>query len=363
MIDLNTIAAPQILEEISYEELLNTNQNLFKKYLNDDEISLLQSDRFSALIEAFSYKEMILRARINAAVSATLLPTANGSDLDNVVAIYGITRLEGVKPKAGIEFSLSLVSNKDTIIPKGVILGDSSANIATLCEDVIIKANELKATGIIELGEHTKTSDIKCEYIQTPIPFVLKAKQIDSFSGGATPEDDESLRKRAILSLHRFSTAGATKAYEYHALSANAKVKEVSVLNGGPGVVEIYLKSTDEGQDAINDVKNTLSSENTRPLTDTINVQNATKKSVEIKASVELTDLITQENIDKSIKSALNKDFKIGEDLNISFIYKCLHQNGVYRANLIEPISDIKVDDTSFVEISNIELSYAKAQL
>lgn len=363
MIDLNTIPSPKILENISYEETLNANINIFKKYLNDDEILLLESDNYKALLETLSYRELLLRSRINAAISATLLPTASGSDLDNVVAIYGIERLKGVKPKAKIEFSLSLVSSKDTIIPKDAILSSSSANIALLCEDVVIKANELKAIGEILLDEYTKTSDVKCEYIQTPLPFVLKAKQLDSFSGGANSEDDDSLRKRAVLSLHRFSTAGASKAYEYHALSANAKIKEVSVLNGGPGIVEIYLKNIDEEQDAINDVKNALNDEFTRPLTDSINVQNATKKSIQIKADVELIDLIMQESIDVSIKSALNKDYKIGEDLNISFIYRCLHQNGVYRANLIEPVADIKVDDTSFVDISSIELTYKKAEL
>ncbi|WP_462104307.1 baseplate J/gp47 family protein, partial [Campylobacter concisus] len=303
----------------------------------------------------------LLRARINDSVKAMLLPFSTGDDLDNIVAIYGIERLKGERPTAQCEFSLSMPRSSDTYLPKGLILRSENGEIATLKSEVVIRANELKAVGVIILDEFTKTSKAKCEYIQTPLPFVLKAKQLSEFEGGAEHENDERLRERAVLSLERFSTAGSKKAYIYHALSANAKVEEASVLNGGPGIVKVYLKTSDMSEETRQSVADYLSSEKVRPLTDTVTVANATIKNIEVRAELELTDMFLQDSIDKEIKAS-RTSLSIGEDLNLSYVYSTLHQNGVYRARLITPSADTKVGDDSFIKVS-FSLSYKKAEL
>ena len=164
-----------------------------------------------------------------------------------------------------------------------------------------------------------------------------------------------------MLSLERFSTAGSAKAYVYHVLSANSKVIECSVSNGGPGGVQIYLKSSDMSEDTRASVAEYLSGEKVRPLTDNVVVKNARIKDIEIKATLELTDMFLQDIIDKEIKAS-RKSLKLGEDLNLSYIYSMLHKNGVYRVNLAAPTADTKVDEDSFVKIS-FNLSYAKAEL
>lgn len=363
MLGLKNLPFPKVIEELSYDEILSGNEKIFKEYLGDDEISLLESDNYKALLETLSYRETILRARINSAVRAMLLPFSTGSDLDNVVAIYGTRRLKGAKPYAKVEFSLTMKKDSDTIIPKGVILSSVNGKIAILKDSVTIKTGELKAAGITELSENTKTSKEKCELIQTPLPFLTRAKQISDFSGGSDEESDEALRKRAVLSLERFSTAGARKAYIYHTLSASAKVKEVNVINGGPGVVEIYIKSTDESEETLKEIKEYLSAENRRPLTDNIKVFNAVKIPVTIKAEIELTDLSFMNDLDKRIKNA-RADLGLGEDLNISYIYDRCHENdlGVYRVNLKNPLKDIKIAENEYV-LLKWELSYKAANL
>ncbi|VEG59919.1 baseplate assembly protein J [Campylobacter jejuni subsp. doylei] len=68
-----------------------------------------------------------------------------------------------------------------------------------------------------------QSKESKTEFLQTPLPFVAKIKQLEFFSGGASEESDEALRQRAVMSVHRFSTAGSEKGYIYHGLSASAK--------------------------------------------------------------------------------------------------------------------------------------------
>lgn len=358
---LKNLPYPGVIEELNYDEILKSVKGVFKTHLNDDEISLLESDNYSALLEALAYRELLLRARINSSVKAMLLPFSSGSDLDNIVAIYGIERLKGEKPTAQAEFSLSIPRPNDTYLPKGLILRSENGKQATLKSETIIRANELKAVGTIVLDEFTKTSKEKCEYIQTPLPFVLKAKQLSEFEGGAELESDDRLRERAVLSLERFSTAGSAKAYTYQTLSANAKVLECSVLNGGAGVVQIYLKTTDMSEETRKDVENFLSAEKVRPLTDNLSVLNATKINVKVIATLELTDMLFQDEIAKSI-SALPTSLSLGEDLNLSFIYKSLHQNGVYRVILQAPLTDAKASLSEFIGLS-YEITYKKAEL
>lgn len=359
--NLKKLPYPNVIEVLKYDEILNNVKNLFKEHLTDDEISLLESDNYSALLETLAYRELLLRARINDSVKAMLLPFSTGNDLDNIVAIYGIERLKGEKPTAQSEFTLSMPRSSDTYLPKGLILRSENGEIASLKSEVVIRANELKTVGAIILDEFTKTSKAKCEYIQTPLPFVLKAKQLSEFEGGAERESDDRLRERAVLSLERFSTAGSAKAYTYQTLSANAKVLECSVLNGGAGVVQIYLKTTDMSEETRQSVADYLSGEKVRPLTDNVVVENAKIIDVTVKAELELTDTFFQDEIDKAVKQTANT-LKIGEDLNLSYIYSMLHKSGVYRVNLASPATDTKVGDDSFVRI-DFNLSYKKARL
>lgn len=360
--ELLNLPFPNIIEELSYDEISSNIKKLFLKLLNDDEIALLESDNYSCLLEALAYREMILRARINSSIKAMLLPYSAGSDLDNVVSIYGITRLKGAKPLAKVRFELSAPRDSDVVIPKDLVILSSNADRAVLKDELIIPEGGKEVSGVMELDRYEKTSDIRCEYIQTPLPFLLNAKQESKFSGGSDAESDEALRKRALLSLKRFSTAGSKGAYEYHAYSANAKVEDVSVKNGGAGIVNVYIKS--DGSDAVlDDVRKALNDEKARPLTDLVNVANANVIETKIKAVVELVDLSNQGMVDKIIKSEIKKSFKIGEDLNLSYLYRCLHQAGVYRAKILFPTSDILADEKSFIKISSIDITYQKAVL
>ena len=70
---LKNLPYPGVIEELNYDEILKSVKGVFKTHLNDDEISLLESDRFSALLETLAYCELLLRARINESVKSMLL--------------------------------------------------------------------------------------------------------------------------------------------------------------------------------------------------------------------------------------------------------------------------------------------------
>ncbi|EEU7369923.1 baseplate assembly protein, partial [Campylobacter jejuni] len=329
---LKDIPYPQIIEELDYEKLLKAYEELFKSFLKDN-VELLESDPFKAILEALAYREMIIRARINESIKATYLHYAKGSDLDNVVANgYLIERLKGVKPTAKVEFELNTLLTYDVIIPKGAIFSNEKADLATLKEEVVIKKGQSKAQGILELDEFIQSKESKTEFLQTPLPFIAKIKQLEFFKGGASEESDEALRERAIMSVHRFSTAGSEKGYIYHALSASAKVASIKALNNGAGKVRVIIKSEDEL--SVDVVKEYLSADERRPLTDEVSVELAKKREFIVDAKLLLLELSRANEISEKI-NALQKDFDLSVDLALGFIYKCLHQDGVYKSEIL----------------------------
>jgi len=84
---------PNILEEIDYETLKRDTLTYLKPFIPD--VSLLESDVAMLIIEALLYRDILLRARINASVRASYLFTATGEDLDAIAFGYGVNRLEG----------------------------------------------------------------------------------------------------------------------------------------------------------------------------------------------------------------------------------------------------------------------------
>jgi phage-related baseplate assembly protein len=92
-VNLTDLKDPQIIEELSFEEIL---QQMKEKLvaIDSEYTAFLGSDPLMKLMEVAAYRELLLRQRINQAARANLLAFATGSDLDNLAAFYGISRKE-----------------------------------------------------------------------------------------------------------------------------------------------------------------------------------------------------------------------------------------------------------------------------
>lgn len=340
-----------LLELIDYEKILSDLKFIATKELDD--VKLLESDSLSSLLECYAYREMLLRSEINEKVKALLIEFARNDDLDKLVKFYDIKRLAGTKPKAQIEFKLNTILDTDVIIPKDSIFHSNTSEVATLDEDVIIKSGDTCNVGTITLNKYVKSSTIKCELLQTPLPFLVDCKQKSDFSGGADAESDEDLRTRAILSLEKPSTAGSINAYIYHTKTANAKIKDVKVLNGGAGIVRVIIKS-DNDANALSDVKNALNDEKTRPLTDIVKVEEAIKKEIIINAVVYKYDMFSEYKRD-------DLELKINENISLSAIYEYLHDSSTQSVE-IDLQSNLTTLENEFLYIK-FNFTFKRAEL
>jgi phage-related baseplate assembly protein len=91
--NLDELQPPQIIEELSFEEILQQMKERLVA-IDAEYTALLGSDPVMKLMEVAAYRELLLRQRINQAARANLLAFATGSDLDNLAAFYGVSRKE-----------------------------------------------------------------------------------------------------------------------------------------------------------------------------------------------------------------------------------------------------------------------------
>lgn len=99
LIDLSQLPAPTVVESLDFETILAANQALLLSlYPAEEQDALaqtlqLESEPLNKLLQAFAYRELLLRARINDAAQAVMLSYAAGADLDQIGANFHVTRL------------------------------------------------------------------------------------------------------------------------------------------------------------------------------------------------------------------------------------------------------------------------------
>ena len=355
LFSLRKLPAPTIIEELSYENIVERKLGRIKELLLQKGISYepSEADDLMTLIEADAYDEMLLRASLNARIRQLFLAYATGSNLDHIgTTRFGVERLHGKKPTATVRFTLSAARSSDTVIPHGLLLGDGE-HTTYLLESVIIPAGELVGEGVAELDAYVRQSSAKCETILTPLPWVVEAKQLTPFDGGADAEDDERYRERIWLGRERRSTAGSRLMYQYYAKSADVRVSEVAVQNGGAGVVEVAVLGEDftTTPDLVAAVETTLNDEAVRPLTDTVVVSAAMVREVTIEAT------LYAHSIEAVDTTAIERRFapfagKLGAKLTIPKVYDLLQDNNIVDVALTTPTQSVVCDRNEAMRFS-----------
>lgn len=98
-IDLGQLPAPQIVEQIDYEQILAERKAYAISLWPAEEQAeiaarlALESEPLTKLLQENAYRETIWRQRVNEASVANMLALAKNSDLDNLAANYNVARL------------------------------------------------------------------------------------------------------------------------------------------------------------------------------------------------------------------------------------------------------------------------------
>lgn len=91
-INLSDLPFPGVVETLSFETILA--EMLADLQARDPAFSaLVESDPAYKILEVAAYREVIVRQRVNDAAKAVTLAYATGTDLENLAALFGVSRL------------------------------------------------------------------------------------------------------------------------------------------------------------------------------------------------------------------------------------------------------------------------------
>ncbi len=397
MINVDGLQMPQVLRSLDYETILSNNIQRYISKRKEREPNFtwqpLESDETLMMLEDFAYQELHLRAEFNNIVKAFFLPFATGGDLDYLAFTFygGIKRLQGSKPYATYEFSLSDTLGQDLTIPANLILTDEASTYeAKLLNDVVISAGSDKATGTVELQLETKSSDIKTEIITTPLPFVVSASSKGVFINGSDVESDDEFKGRILLSMADKSTAGSEETYKSFTFNADERIEDVAVRNGlkplatyvplfvgkdeagilaalnqlftDMATVEVFYYSSEADELMKSRIEEVLNQDEVIPLTDRVVVAQATQ--VPFSVTAELKILPNQEtatvysNAMASLESGLKSLKQIGTDITLSEINDFLKVPGVKEVVITAPSNNIIVENNEIGVNSANNITY-----
>ena len=96
-----TLPKPAIVETLDFEAILaEIVARIVALYPAAATTIALESEPLNILAQAFAYRELLYRARLNDAAAAQLIEYATGADLDHKADFYGVTRQPGPPPES-----------------------------------------------------------------------------------------------------------------------------------------------------------------------------------------------------------------------------------------------------------------------
>lgn len=283
---------------------------------------------------------------------AAMLKSAEGAQLDNIGLPFGVKRNPATYATVTIRFALSAAQKSVAMIPQGTRIRTGAGiyfatteyaqiDIGETSVDVLAKAEEVGA----------ESNGIPPGVIDTlvdAIPFVAGAVNIDTSSGGADVESDDSLTRRIWLSPTTYSCAGPRDAYEFWAMSFRSDIENAIAISprSQPCTAYIYFMLTGgkmPSEKDISEMETFMMNEARRPMTDLV----ICKAPEEVEYSIDFTYYIgasskknadiVQQNVAQAVQEYQDWQRSIGRDINpMELIYR-LRAAGVKRVEMREP--------------------------
>ncbi len=322
------------------------------------------------LIDVGSYRETLIRIKIQEIAKSNLLNYATLDVLKHLGELVGVTILEAKYSKAIFEFKLEEAQNFDITIPAGTqVESNDSKFIFETASDAIISKNILtiEVDGIcVTAGTLTNGYAIgSITSLMNPLGYVITVKNITVTSGGQEEESADNYRERIRQAPESFSNAGSKGAYKFHTLSADQSIIDVAVISPSAGVVEIYplVDTGTPSDDLILTVQSYLCADKIRPLTDNVIVKKPEAVNFVIKATLTLYSYADLTSVKTAVNDGLNKyktalKSKLNKDIVPNQIITILNSiYGVYDVELNSPISQA-VAANKWANLEDFEVTY-----
>lgn len=269
--------------------------------------------------------------------------------LDKRVSEFGVYRKQGTKAIGEIKVE----GKEGAIITNGTLIKANDLYF-TVLNDIELPTDNILYVEANEVGyKYNLLANTEFELVEKNDKVTKLVNEVD-FSKGVDIESDEDLRKRFVKVVNNPSTSGNKAHYEEWALEVDGVGRAmVYPLWNGNGTVKVMVIGNDNKpvtEDIINNCK--LHIEENMPIGCQLTVITASLLNVSVKASIELKEGYTLEDIKSDFENSLNEYLKeVTTELTYSKVYGLLANHvGV------EDMSTLKLNDSS----NNIAISEDK---
>ncbi len=304
-VDIFQMPMPDVFESLDYEAILAALKNdLIARAPDTAPVLSLESEPMVKLLEVAAYRELLLRARVNDAARAVMLPWAIGSDLDNIAARYDIARLPG---------------EDDARLRARVLIGYHALSAAGSAQSWTLRAMSVSV-------------DVRQVDVWADRPGRVKIALLARVLAPQTQVTEED----QAIGMALFG------------LPANAQ-----------STPPMRWRVANTADPIISQVSSALLADDVRPLTVDVDVTSARIKPVTVRATlIHASAEKTAERIQLATQQlkalANNTQFRV--DLTRSQIIAALMVDGVRDIQLTEPPADIPADEGDLPVISHIEI-------
>ncbi|ABS14215.1 baseplate J/gp47 family protein [Brucella anthropi] len=179
-------------------------------------------------------------------------------------------------------------------------------------------------------------------------------------------ETDEALRSRVVLAIQARSPAGGAYWYAAAAKRADVRIRDVAVYREEfwP-IIHIAILSQLNGgipdEEMLGAVRAIVTSDEVRPLNDTVIVEAAVSTGTDIEANIWLLPSApntVMDTLEPALRKAWNAETGIGFDLIPSWIEARLHLSGVQRVQVVKPAQAVIVPPGTAIALGDIKLNF-----
>lgn len=323
------------------------------------------------LINAFAYREILVREQIQHAAVQMLLSFSAAPALDYLAELVGVSRLAAAGASCTIEFTL-VAGHNGVVIPENtrVATNDGQRVFATTAA-VSVPSGDLTASisafaTVTGSGGNDYAAG-EVNNILDPQPFIVSAANTDATTGGADLETDDELRERTKLAPSAFSTAGPVDAYKFFALGASSTIVDVAVTSSVPGTVNVW-PLVDGGvttpPEIITLVESALNDEQVRPLSDTVVVASPTFINYSIDAELTIFESADPVAVQSTVESAFQsyadqRGKEIGQDVTIAQLIALAigDASEVYNVTFNSPGADVVIGETEVSKLTGLTVA------
>lgn len=338
-------------------------ETILNRQIADADIEML-------LINAFAYRETLLRTQVNQVGRQSYVEFSEGSALEYLAQMVGVYRLPAAGASCTIQFNL-VAGHNGVVIPAGLRVQslDGKVIFKTIAERVVpVGTNTVSVEAVCstegKVGNNYAPGTISV--IVDPKAFISTAQNTANTSGGTDKETDKELRERIKLAPASFSVAGPAAAYRFFAKSAHPSIVDVAVTSPVPGQVNIYPLLEDgvlPSAEILDAVQAICNGEKVRPLTDTVVTASPTVIEYSISIDVWLLNTAISSQTINDITTTLNdyvssRKERLGLDVvRHKLASLCMNAGKVYNVDVLLPAADIVAGANEYTKCTGITIN------